>query len=517
MSSSSARLSRSRSLSPSRLATDSDAATHTDTDADTDTRPMSRHSSTSASPSCVSASASASASIAPLPVSASASSAVPSHHVIHHSHPHQDVSTTCDSNGDDDPDDANDVDIECNANVNANGIDTDDGIDRNYVREQLRLRDQLVTEDKCDSGMDRAALLDQLSMAERQCQRRCRLVGEDEDETTAATGLNKAELASTMVVTRQWTGEDEEKVPKRDEPTAHNTTSSSSSCSSATGGNVHVTSSNAPVCSAQSSPVHGGSVRNSSASVGSSFPCCLVSPHPSPSSSSSSSSSILLIAGVDLSFVDGTADACAALVVCHFPSMRVVYERYEWVTLKEEYRPGFLAFRECPPLAGLLRELRHTHPHLYPSVILVDGNGLLHPRSMGLASHLGVVLDTPTIGVAKTMITHDGMDKRTVTLRAKEVLRHGGDYFLLRGVSGRVWGACLRSNGESTNPIYVSIGHRVSLLTSVRLVHACCQHRVPTPIRLADLGSRHKIRQTQQNKTDKTRTTRPDNASKAHG
>ena len=213
---------------------------------------------------------------------------------------------------------------------------------------------------------------------------------------------------------------------------------------------------------------------------------------------------LILIGGVDISFVgDGCDDACAALIVCSYPpesdgSMRVVYEDYEMIVLSEPYLPGFLAFREVPHLVRLLDRLRLRAPQLFPQLLLIDGNGLLHPRGFGLACHLGVLADVPTIGVAKNLHMIDGLDRGWVDARAAASLKRAGESFTLVGNSGTEWGACMRATDASSNPIYVSIGHRISLPTAVSITHACCQHRVPTPVRLADLNSRERIRQWKQ-------------------
>jgi deoxyinosine 3'endonuclease (endonuclease V) len=175
--------------------------------------------------------------------------------------------------------------------------------------------------------------------------------------------------------------------------------------------------------------------------------------------------------------------------------MRVVYEDYEMVELSEPYMPGFLAFREVPHLLRLLDRLHLRAPKLFPQLLLVDGNGRLHPRGFGLACHLGVLADVPTIGIGKNLHMIDGLDRSWVDARAASDLRRGGESFPLVGNSGTEWGSCLRATDASSNPIYVSIGHRISLDTAVSITHACCQHRVPTPVRLADLNSRERIRQ----------------------
>ncbi len=210
-------------------------------------------------------------------------------------------------------------------------------------------------------------------------------------------------------------------------------------------------------------------------------------------------------AQVDLSFVvDNLADddtpadsyeqrACASLVVLSFPSLDVVYERFEMVVLSEPYIPGFLAFREVPPLVKLIEELRTQQPAMLPQVLFVDGNGILHPRQFGLACHLGVVSGIPTLGAAKKLFQMDGLDKAEIKARAVMELLRAGDFFPLTGSGGRVWGAAMRAT-EAINPTFVSPGHRIDLTDCIELVRRCSHHRVVEPIRQADLRSRAFIR-----------------------
>eukprot|EP00002_Diphylleia_rotans_P014645 TRINITY_DN2852_c0_g1_i6.p1 TRINITY_DN2852_c0_g1~~TRINITY_DN2852_c0_g1_i6.p1 ORF type:complete len:198 (-),score=37.71 TRINITY_DN2852_c0_g1_i6:493-1086(-) len=160
---------------------------------------------------------------------------------------------------------------------------------------------------------------------------------------------------------------------------------------------------------------------------------------------------IARIGGVDISFVKGSSeDACASLVVLSYPELEVLYQKYEMVKLKEEYIPGFLAFREVEHLQKLCVDLQSESPELYPQVIFVDGNGVLHPRGLGLASHLGVLVDTPTIGVGKTFFNMDGLFERDVIMHAKRVLASAGSRFPLVGESGKVHGMVLVPDVSAT-------------------------------------------------------------------
>uniref|UniRef100_A0A9J8APE5 Endonuclease V n=1 Tax=Cyprinus carpio carpio TaxID=630221 RepID=A0A9J8APE5_CYPCA len=167
------------------------------------------------------------------------------------------------------------------------------------------------------------------------------------------------------------------------------------------------------------------------------------------------------VGGVDLSFIKGDdINACAHLVVLTYPHMKVLYEDCKMVTLNAPYVAGFLGFREAPPLLQALEKLKNVQPNLMPQVLFVDGNGLFHYREFGLACHLGVLSDLPCVGVAKNLLHVEGV------VRSEE---HQSQ--------------ALRSSHSSIKPVYVSVGHRITLDTAVRLTHTCCLYRVPEPIR----------------------------------
>ncbi|KAF9089709.1 hypothetical protein BGX23_006502 [Mortierella sp. AD031] len=223
-----------------------------------------------------------------------------------------------------------------------------------------------------------------------------------------------------------------------------------------------------------------------------------------------SSEGLRYVGGVDLSFIVGNnEDAIASLIVLSYPDFKVVYENHAKVKLTLPYIAGYLAFREVEPLLDLISTLRSTHPELEPQVILVDGCGILHPRGFGLASHLGLLSNIPTIGCSKNYLVIDGdgpllgshptkLKKNFKQFVTNNPTSHG--LMPLTGsVTGKTYGAALAAaTGKAAegaqNPIFVSIGHKVSLETSVALVRACSRFRVPEPIRQADLKSRNEIR-----------------------
>lgn len=132
------------------------------------------------------------------------------------------------------------------------------------------------------------------------------------------------------------------------------------------------------------------------------------------------------------------------------------------------YVPGYLGFREVPALVAAWTRL-----HRQPDVLLVDGQGLAHPRGMGLAAHLGVVLDVPSIGVAKSMLVGEG-----------EPGAEAGDAAPILWKGARI-GTALRTR-RGARPVLVSVGHRISLATAEALVRAACDgRRLPAPVRAA--------------------------------
>ncbi|TNM86157.1 hypothetical protein fugu_008428, partial [Takifugu bimaculatus] len=187
------------------------------------------------------------------------------------------------------------------------------------------------------------------------------------------------------------------------------------------------------------------------------------------------------------------------------------------VALTAPYIAGFLAFRETPFLLDALKRLEKNRPDLIPQVVFVDGNGLFHYREFGLACHLGVLSGLPCVGVAKNLLQVQGVRKSEEHQAQVAALKKGGDSFPLTAASGKVLGKvtdvlllmeaaahfrtatfksvsraamktfvslqALRSSDSSSKPVYVSVGHKISVDTAVRLTHSCCRYRIPEPIR----------------------------------
>lgn len=173
------------------------------------------------------------------------------------------------------------------------------------------------------------------------------------------------------------------------------------------------------------------------------------------------------VAGLDVGIRNGIA--CAAVVVLTFPALRVVAWSVARGPVSFPYIPGLLAYREIPVALAALRNL-----DIAPDVLICDGQGIAHPRRMGIATHLGILLDHPTIGCAKSRLwgTHGPVGHAR------------GDWQPLED-HGDTVGAALRTRA-GVKVVYVSPGHRADLDGAVRLVLACApRYRLPEPTRLA--------------------------------
>ena len=183
------------------------------------------------------------------------------------------------------------------------------------------------------------------------------------------------------------------------------------------------------------------------------------------------------IAGVDISAPGEGGVATGAVVVLSYPDLKLVETRVVSGKLEFPYIPGLLSFRESPLTLAACRELE-----VIPDLILVDGQGVAHPRRLGLASHLGLFLDKPTIGCAKSLLCGNCEMPAEVPGSYTEILDRG-----------EVIGATLRTKA-GTKPVYVSIGHKIDLETAIRWVLNCCRgHRLPEPARLAHLAAGGKL------------------------
>ena len=183
-----------------------------------------------------------------------------------------------------------------------------------------------------------------------------------------------------------------------------------------------------------------------------------------------------LLAGLDLGFprdAAGREVGRAALVVLRAADLGPVEQRIVERPVSFPYVPGLLSFRESPVALAAFEALAER-----PDLLIVDGHGLAHPRRFGIACHLGLLLDLPTIGCAKSILVG----------RAEEPGPRPGDWTPLVD-RGETIGAVLRTRA-GVKPVYVSVGHRVSLPTAIDLVLRCGRgYRLPEPTRLAHLAA----------------------------
>jgi deoxyribonuclease V len=189
------------------------------------------------------------------------------------------------------------------------------------------------------------------------------------------------------------------------------------------------------------------------------------------------SSNLRHIAGVDISVSRVKKTATGAIVVLKYPELTVAETRIARGQMDFPYIPGLLSFRELPLTLAACEMLDTT-----PDLIMVDGQGIAHPRRLGLASHLGLFLDTPTIGCAKSLLCgkyeepEPERGNRTPIIDRDEII-----------------GTALRTK-TGVKPVYVSIGHGIDIETAESRVLECCRgYRLPEPTRLAHLAAKESL------------------------
>ncbi|MUG97958.1 deoxyribonuclease V [Scytonema sp. UIC 10036] len=176
------------------------------------------------------------------------------------------------------------------------------------------------------------------------------------------------------------------------------------------------------------------------------------------------------VAGVDMGFEEDGAISRAAVAVLSFPDLQLQETSIARRPTTFPYIPGFLSFREIPAVLDALEKIQTT-----PDIILCDGQGIAHPRRFGIACHLGLIIDMPTIGVAKSLLIgkHEELPE---TRGSWQPLIHKGETV----------GAVLRTR-TGVKPVYVSSGHRVSLPTAIDYALRCTtKYRLPETTRFAD-------------------------------
>lgn len=178
------------------------------------------------------------------------------------------------------------------------------------------------------------------------------------------------------------------------------------------------------------------------------------------------------ITGVDAAFLQDKVIGVASLF--KYPDLILKEEAYAVTEVLFPYIPGLLSFREGPVIIKAINKLK-----VKPDVILFDGQGIAHPKGLGIASHIGVLLDIPTVGCAKSIL----IGKYTEPGHKK------GSWSYLR-YKGKNIGAVLRTK-DNVKPVFISPGNKIDLRTSIKVVLACTsKYRIPEPLRRADFISK---------------------------
>jgi len=181
-----------------------------------------------------------------------------------------------------------------------------------------------------------------------------------------------------------------------------------------------------------------------------------------------------LIAGIDVGYDNARGLAHASIVVMPLTTLNPTQQVQAFVPVDFPYIPGLLSFREIPAILAALAQLSPM-----PDILMVDGQGIAHPRRLGIASHLGVLVNMPTIGVAKSRLTG-----RFAMPGATK-----GDISPLMAGKERI-GTVLRTR-DNIAPLFISPGHRVDIPTSLAITLQCLtRYRLPEPTRLADKYSK---------------------------
>lgn len=186
------------------------------------------------------------------------------------------------------------------------------------------------------------------------------------------------------------------------------------------------------------------------------------------------------VGGVDVSYVGNMG--IGAVTVLNYETLQLLEAQVAVSRVKMPYIPTLLSFREIPPAISAIQRL-----NIQPDVFLVDAQGLAHPYKCGFACHLGLVIEKPTVGAAKSRLIGTPVEKEGRTLLVDK---------------GETIGEVVTTK-QSAKPIYVSIGHMVSLETAVRIVKHCARSRIPEPLLQAHkLATQQRIQLASESKVD---------------
>ncbi|UJR07771.1 hypothetical protein I4U23_012054 [Adineta vaga] len=202
---------------------------------------------------------------------------------------------------------------------------------------------------------------------------------------------------------------------------------------------------------------------------------------------------IKYVAGLDISFVKTNDKAVASMVIFDYSTLNIVAKISVNCNMKIPYIANYLAFREAPVFMKLLDIQKEHCSHLTPQVILMDGNGVWHPRRAGIASHFGVLSNIPCFGVSKNVLYADGMTRERIEELLTNQAPNEDQYCEVIGDSGQVLGLAYNVTGFVKNAVYISVGHKITLTTAREIFRSVCKYRNCEPIRQADLLSREMV------------------------
>ncbi|CAF1062481.1 unnamed protein product [Rotaria sordida] len=202
---------------------------------------------------------------------------------------------------------------------------------------------------------------------------------------------------------------------------------------------------------------------------------------------------IKYVAGLDISFVKTNDKAVGSMVIFDYDTLNIVAKISVNCNMKIPYIPSYLAFREAPVFMKLIDIQKECCPHLTPQVILMDGNGVWHPRRAGIASHFGVLSGFPCFGVSKNVLYADGITREKIEELLTEKASGENQYVEVIGDSGNVLGLAYNVTGFVKNAVYISVGHKITLTTACDIFKSVTKYRNCEPIRQADLLSREMV------------------------
>lgn len=179
------------------------------------------------------------------------------------------------------------------------------------------------------------------------------------------------------------------------------------------------------------------------------------------------------IAGADVSYDKHTNTVYAAVMIFSFPELSLLEEKHASQVATFPYVPGLLVFREGPALIKAFEETSQE-----PDVIIFDGQGIAHPRGIGIGTHMGILLDKPSIGCAKTVLVGDFEEPKETAGSYTPLVKDGVQL-----------GVALRTK-DRVEPVFISVGHKIGLNTAIDIVLKCSRgYRLPEPIRQAHILS----------------------------